>query len=691
MGSPWGAHHRALTLLVRRVARDRSLHHKKILILVDNLALAFSVGKGRSCNHSMLRVTQKLGALAFACNLCLRVRWIPSELNVSDGPSRGSNAPGYQLPSISKEDSSSSKITRGWNEGNQINTEVPSTSKRFEGNEFFGAKYQEAGGRQEEDGKSSKEWGNYVPAVQQHQLRTAGPICSLCPEVQGLVQGERIGVASQRKDGFVSSRLLRCPVPGGKVKPRRREDIGSNGVSFSRVQGPFGTQSESLEGVEKAHSNKEQVASSKIGCLWDSNANDGEEREGYGHHGPSELRCILEAGRSHEPDRKECHSASERSRRAISTLHGGDQRRRRIASRQDRGVQQFHSPRQSSHSQLVGKGSGQSEGDGRRQWWDLPVQVGGLPEAISEKRELARIAKSSCLPTSTWRSLRRLVLKAERPQRGQGKGKMADRHFSAALCQGGKDSKPPISDAKMVDPRLPPFRSDHGEGDDGSGCSYPPLNPLWQPWKDNCLPCALEIFAGCGRLTRSLRCAGSRAFAIDACLNPGDDVLQSEVEYRILAMIFSGVAVFVWIGMPCTSFSVERKDDGLGPGPLRSNERPMGLAGLNKRDQQKVIQGNLLLFFSARIIWACLQCRVPFALENPLSSRCWLTPILVLIKDYYMCCQFLHLDFCQFGESWKKPTGILHAFVNLKALIAFAAERAKSIHHCKVYQLTTSL
>ena len=255
-------------------------------------------------------------------------------------------------------------------------------------------------------------------------------------EVQGLAQGERIGVASQRKDGFVSSRLLRCPVPGGKVKPRRREDIGSNGVSFSRVQGPFATQSESLEGVEKAHSNKEQVASSKIGCLWDSNANDGEEREGYGHHGPSELRSILEAGRSHEPDRKECHSASDWSRRAISTLHGGDQRRRRIASRQDRGVQQFHSPRQSSHSQLVGKGSAQSEGDGRRQWWDLPVQVGGLPEAISEKRELARIAKSSCLPTSTWRSLRRLVLKAERPQRGQGKGKMADRHFSAALCQG---------------------------------------------------------------------------------------------------------------------------------------------------------------------------------------------------------------------------------------------------------------
>lgn len=80
MDSSWGAHchitlkeGRAFTLLARRVARDQSLHHKKIFILVDNLALAFSVGKGRSCNHSMLRVAQKLGALALACNLCLRV------------------------------------------------------------------------------------------------------------------------------------------------------------------------------------------------------------------------------------------------------------------------------------------------------------------------------------------------------------------------------------------------------------------------------------------------------------------------------------------------------------------------------------------------------------------------------------------------------------------------------------------
>ena len=46
----------------------------------------------------MLRVTQKLGAILLAANVTLRVRWIPSELNVSDGPSRGASSPGYYEP-----------------------------------------------------------------------------------------------------------------------------------------------------------------------------------------------------------------------------------------------------------------------------------------------------------------------------------------------------------------------------------------------------------------------------------------------------------------------------------------------------------------------------------------------------------------------------------------------------------------
>ena len=86
---------RCLTLAVRRLSRSSEHRGKRHLVFVNNLALAFSLGKGRSCNHGMLRLNQKIGALLLACNIVLRVRWIPSECNVSDGPLRGSNLAGY--------------------------------------------------------------------------------------------------------------------------------------------------------------------------------------------------------------------------------------------------------------------------------------------------------------------------------------------------------------------------------------------------------------------------------------------------------------------------------------------------------------------------------------------------------------------------------------------------------------------
>lgn len=174
--------YRALTLLVRKSSQRSIFASQKD----PHSGRQFSVGKGRSCNHSMLRVTQKLGALA---------------LNVSDGPSGGSVAPGYQFPSSNKEIKAYPKRARSWDKRHQINPEITSTSQGSRSNESIGTKHKEAGGRQEEDedkpessggsitlvgnilktegGKSSKERRDDSPRVQQHQLRAAGLICSL--------------------------------------------------------------------------------------------------------------------------------------------------------------------------------------------------------------------------------------------------------------------------------------------------------------------------------------------------------------------------------------------------------------------------------------------------------------------------------------------------------------------------------
>ena len=206
-----------------------------------------------------------------------------------------------------------------------------------------------------------------------------------------------------------------------------------------------------------------------------------------------------------------------------------------------------------------------------------------------------------------------------------------------------------------------------GQGCGRSCCPIQPLSPLWQPWDDPSRPCILEIFAGCGRLTTELRKRGFLVFPIDACLNPEDDLLIFSVERKIFKLIIERRVLLIWLGMPCTTFSIARRDDGLGPGPLRSDACPMGLSGLGAADRKKLETGNRLLFVTVRIIVACLMTKIPFVLENPHSSRCWITPLLQQLFNCHLC-KYIQLDFCCFKESWRKPTGLLHAFVNLQSL-----------------------
>ena len=62
---------------------------RRHLALVDNLPLALSAGKGRARSHLLLRPLRRIAGLLLASRCRLSVRWIPSELNSADAPSRG--------------------------------------------------------------------------------------------------------------------------------------------------------------------------------------------------------------------------------------------------------------------------------------------------------------------------------------------------------------------------------------------------------------------------------------------------------------------------------------------------------------------------------------------------------------------------------------------------------------------------
>lgn len=89
----------ALVLVARHIVRSSASRGKRHLVLVDNFSMSMMSCKDRASNFGLLRTAQKLAALSLGGNLSIRTRWIRSEDNVSDGPSRGQISPGPLLKS----------------------------------------------------------------------------------------------------------------------------------------------------------------------------------------------------------------------------------------------------------------------------------------------------------------------------------------------------------------------------------------------------------------------------------------------------------------------------------------------------------------------------------------------------------------------------------------------------------------
>jgi hypothetical protein len=125
------------------------------------------------------------------------------------------------------------------------------------------------------------------------------------------------------------------------------------------------------------------------------------------------------------------------------------------------------------------------------------------------------------------------------------------------------------------------------------------------------------------------------------------------------------------MGTPCTSFSMARRGPpppARGPPPpLRSRELPWGLPGLCEKDVERLRVGNLLARFTIRYALLCLEFKVPFMIENPLTSRLWvLPPMIKLLKQPGV--QVVVVDFCQFGTRWRKSTKLVFGNVPEAAL-----------------------
>ena len=83
---------RALNKALDRVAYTRYGHDIRQLFLVDSMSIALSFDRCRSRSFKLLRQIRRFASLCLARNLDPHVRWIPSEFNSADEPSRADAA-----------------------------------------------------------------------------------------------------------------------------------------------------------------------------------------------------------------------------------------------------------------------------------------------------------------------------------------------------------------------------------------------------------------------------------------------------------------------------------------------------------------------------------------------------------------------------------------------------------------------
>ena len=81
---------KALVMSVRHALRNTCNLGTHLLFLVDNLPLAPSCAKGRASSAHLMPTCRELAALSLFSRSRFHTRWIPSELNPADAPSRGS-------------------------------------------------------------------------------------------------------------------------------------------------------------------------------------------------------------------------------------------------------------------------------------------------------------------------------------------------------------------------------------------------------------------------------------------------------------------------------------------------------------------------------------------------------------------------------------------------------------------------
>ena len=674
---------RASLFAVKHALRRVSNFGKRHLVLTDSLTASVALDKGRAHGHRLRRVVQQVSALCLCSGCIVRSRWIPSEWNPADKPSRG----GYIAsvpercfgddppPAGNPSDLGSGHQEEKWRseeeaQGGFTNGRVSCCSADMGHRTQCRLGSSKTAAEVEEEKAVSGEQSKFQPSRSfggaSHKEEVRGHVGA----IPGVVRRSNAGHHEQESAGCAVDRIPRVFVSGGG-RPKQSKLCHSSSV----VQGAGHKRVACLAEDTAKHERLEATAPSQ-------GTHAGSVRSsvfvGNGSCASTTVSdCVDSAldvplvpptlGALPDPSAGHCGTCQGRQKTIQTLCH-------LAASKRRGGSVEGASVRRNDQSRLeASEFSGASLGEAFEVEQPEEVRVGiqlgakRVGDIRGEPLGATRLKTTRCpppLPAATRGGLTRCSHGSTGDDKHPVPGQMADSEVPQELHKRGTAS------TTLQKPRSKRAKARHS-GRSADQQKFPIAALLYRFVPH--VSFFLEIFSGSGHLASAVHTTmGCACLLWDISLGAAYDLTKRCNQRRILHWLEQGYICGGHLGTPCNSFSRARDRPG-GPPPLRSDQRPLGLPQLKESDALKVRLCNVLMYFSCHVLQLALQLHVPFTMENPSRSRLWLCPaVLRIMRRRFV--QTVDVTYCVFGTAWKKPTKILGVHLDLSIL---------EMHYCR--------
>jgi len=184
--------------------------------------------------------------------------------------------------------------------------------------------------------------------------------------------------------------------------------------------------------------------------------------------------------------------------------------------------------------------------------------------------------------------------------------------------------------------------------------------PIARPISSARTCCAVETFAGCGRLAGELKAAGFSAIGIDYGYNKDKPLskvinmdLSTERGQKSFWRQMNEDTKVTTFAPPCgtaTRAREIRRKSGPDPKPLRTDEFPDGIPTLSGVDKERVESANRLYKFTAEAVSKLHRMGICWFIENPTNSLMWKTSWMrTLLLDLGDEAQWMNTQMCMHG------------------------------------------